>query len=151
MFHFIINIAFSYQNIILFVYNLLITIILWYRVMFVIELGILLYSIITPFLLYSFSPRHIFKLERCGMWGSWDISWRVAVRNLLHQPTVKDNTILLILRQASLFSFSFLYIVPCLQLSSWYMYYYFKFQLLQYTYPECLRYTLIKIPKTPSG
>lgn len=45
------------------------------------------------------SDKHIFKLERCGMWGSWDISWRVAVRNLLHQPTVKDNTILLILRQ----------------------------------------------------
>ncbi|XP_063887436.1 intermembrane lipid transfer protein VPS13A-like isoform X2 [Scylla paramamosain] len=45
------------------------------------------------------SDKHIFKLERCGMWGNWDISWRVAVRNLLHQPTVKDNTILLVLRQ----------------------------------------------------
>ncbi|KAG0722861.1 Vacuolar protein sorting-associated protein 13C [Chionoecetes opilio] len=45
------------------------------------------------------SDKHIFKLERCGMWGNWDISWRVAVRNLLHQPTVKDDTILLVLRQ----------------------------------------------------
>lgn len=35
------------------------------------------------------------------MWGNWDISWRVAVRNLLHQPTVKDNTILLVLRQVN--------------------------------------------------
>lgn len=45
------------------------------------------------------SDKHIFKLERCSMWGGWEVSWRVAVRNLLHQPTIKDNTILLVLRQ----------------------------------------------------
>nr|XP_045607569.1 vacuolar protein sorting-associated protein 13A-like isoform X2 [Procambarus clarkii] len=45
------------------------------------------------------SDKHIFKLERCSIWGGWDISWKVAVRNLLHQPTLKDNYILLVLRQ----------------------------------------------------
>ncbi|XP_071548119.1 LOW QUALITY PROTEIN: intermembrane lipid transfer protein VPS13A-like [Panulirus ornatus] len=45
------------------------------------------------------SDKHIFKLERCSMWGGWEISWRVAVRNLLHQPVLKDNSILLVLRQ----------------------------------------------------
>ncbi|KAK8726842.1 hypothetical protein OTU49_010087 [Cherax quadricarinatus] len=45
------------------------------------------------------SDKHIFKLERCSLWGGWDISWKVAVRNLLHQPTLKDNSILLVLRQ----------------------------------------------------
>ncbi|XP_042202978.1 vacuolar protein sorting-associated protein 13C-like isoform X2 [Homarus americanus] len=45
------------------------------------------------------SDKHIFKLERCSIWGGWDISWKVAVRNLLHQPELKDQSILLVLRQ----------------------------------------------------
>ncbi|XP_068229043.1 intermembrane lipid transfer protein VPS13A-like [Palaemon carinicauda] len=45
------------------------------------------------------SDKHIFKLERCNMWGGWDISWKVAVRNLLHQPTLQGDCISLVLRQ----------------------------------------------------
>lgn len=45
------------------------------------------------------SDKHIFKLERCNMWGGWDISWKVAVTNLLNQPKLQDNSISLILRQ----------------------------------------------------
>ncbi|KAK7073664.1 hypothetical protein SK128_026195 [Halocaridina rubra] len=44
-------------------------------------------------------PRHIFKLERCNMWGGWDINWKIAVRNLLHQPTLQNDAISLVLRQ----------------------------------------------------
>ncbi|XP_076036664.1 intermembrane lipid transfer protein VPS13A-like isoform X3 [Oratosquilla oratoria] len=45
------------------------------------------------------TDKHIFMLERCGMWGSWDVGWQVALQNLAKQPSLSQDAITLVLRQ----------------------------------------------------
>ncbi|CAL4129216.1 unnamed protein product, partial [Meganyctiphanes norvegica] len=45
------------------------------------------------------TDKHIFQLERCGIWGGWEITWKISIGGLAKQPTVLKDCIVLNLRQ----------------------------------------------------
>lgn len=53
-------------------------------------------------LLYLFR-RHLFLLEKCRMWGDWDVEWMINVDDVLTVPHIQANNLVIKVKQVRKF------------------------------------------------
>uniref|UniRef100_A0A0A9WWJ3 Vacuolar protein sorting-associated protein 13C n=2 Tax=Lygus hesperus TaxID=30085 RepID=A0A0A9WWJ3_LYGHE len=48
---------------------------------------------------------HVFLVEKCRLWGSWEVEWGVRVDDIMSVPTLSDNSLVFKVRQDEAFTY----------------------------------------------
>ena len=49
----------------------------------------------------AYKFRHVFLVEKCRLWGTWDVEWVVRIDDIMAVPHIADKKLVFKVRQVS--------------------------------------------------